>query len=63
MCFVKSNAFKTYGNHMSVLGWHPYKHGVGHLRKQYMVPPPVDSTVDDSSTDTDNKDSDSDDDQ
>ena len=61
--FVKPNAFKTYGNHMSVLGWHPYKNVVDKLGKQYWVLPPIDSGVEDPSIDNDDKGSDSDDDQ
>ena len=61
MFFVKPNAFKTFGNHMSVLGWHPYNYVVEELGKQYWVPPPVDSEVDNSSVHNDDKDSDADD--
>ena len=49
--FVKPNARKLCGDHMSVLAWYPYEYVIKELGYEYWAPPSVELDGSDSSDD------------
>ena len=56
--FVKPNARKLCGNHMSVLGWYPYEYIIKKVGYEYWVPPTVELDGSDPNDDTEGRGSD-----